>query len=139
MNITKPSKEDLAAVAMGKPLVEWAKGYLAALPVLLTKNPGFYRAFGPNWWLIKKALVESGNFDFGDQTDAEWIEALEYGATELNLLAAYCYYEDRESMGGLYEQQHILADTDGETVDYYLEDPDMESMYAAQQMAGRTA
>lgn len=126
MQVNKPSTEDLASAALGKPLAEWAKGYLAALPMVMGKNPGFYRAFGPYWWLVKKALVDSGNFTFGEESDAEWIEALDYGDSSLNLLAAYLYYDQRESMGGLLTQEHLL-DSDGDAVEYIISDPDMES------------
>jgi type II restriction/modification system DNA methylase subunit YeeA len=137
MQIAKPTVEELnAAIARaGKSLNKWAAGYLAKLPTFLEKNPGFYRAFGPYWWLVKKALIDHKNFEFGDEADLEWIEALDYGDESLNLLAAFLYYEDRYSEGALTEQQHIM-DGPVDSVEYWLEDPDMEYRVIAWQMEG---
>lgn len=135
MKISKLTSEVLLSVINGKPLPEWAAGYLAKLPDFLENNPGFYRAFGPYWWLVKKALVDHKVFEFGDEVDREWFEALDYGDEGLNLLAAFAYYEERYSQGALTEQQHIIDDLEAvDSIEYLIEDADMEQRFFAQGM-----
>lgn len=130
-NILKPTEADLApliAEATGTlALTLWKPTYLAGINALLTKDPLIYRSFGPWWWLVKNELVKSGNFEFGTDVDAEWVEYLDYGRVELNLLAAHGYMEWRcDEMNDAHGEAHTLECDDGEFIDYLLTDIDME-------------
>jgi len=126
MKVWKPTKEQMqpAIAELKLPMGPWAVKYLETLQGYLTANPIFYRAFGPYWWLVKKALVDASFFEFGEVYDADWFEALDYGENGMNLLVAHHYYDEHFGIGPT-EQQHVL-DGEGEAVDYWLEDPDME-------------
>ena len=137
-NIVKPTEADLAPLITEalelQTLTQWKAKFVATLSDFLTKNPLRYRSFGPWWWLVKNELIKSGNFEFGEDTDAEWVEALDYGRIELNLLAAHGYAEWRDEEGAAHEQQHTLELTDGEMFDYWIDDKDMEQRGLALQM-----
>ena len=137
-NIVKPTEADLAPLITeateNQTLTQWKGRYLASLASFLTKNPLRYRSFGPWWWLVKNELIKSGNLEFGDDVDAEWVDALDYGRMELNLLAAHGYSEFRIEEGAMHEPLHTLELTDGEMFDYLLTDTDMEQRGLALQM-----
>jgi hypothetical protein len=127
----KHTKEDIAkALKVDK---AWAEKYLSTLVGHLTRNPGHYRSFGPYWWLVKRALIESGNLEMGEEYDADVADALDYGDTPTNLAAAFLYQDQQESMGALFETQHIM-DGVGDSIDYWIDDSDMELRYAASRM-----
>ena len=115
MNTAKPSIDRLNTIAgrFKYPFEEWAKGYLAETIELLEVCPEYYRAFGPFWWLVKRAMNDCNYYEFGDVVDREWFEALDYGDEKLNLLAACLYYKQQSEQGDLTEQQHILEGSDG--------------------------
>jgi hypothetical protein len=138
-NIIKPTEADLApliADAIEKQtLTQWKPIFLATLDAFFKNNPLRYRSYGPWWWLVKKELIASGNFEFGEDVDAEWVEALDYGKAELNLLAAHGYADWRCFMQGApHEPLHTLELEDGETIDYLLTDTDMEQLALGQQL-----
>ena len=59
-----------------------------------------------NWWLVKKALIDYGYSGFGDNIDQEWFEALDYGETEYNLVAARAYEDRRFAVGQMIENAY---------------------------------
>lgn len=132
LQINKPSAEDLQpflAEATAKQTVEeWKPKFLAALRKKLVADPLSYRAYGPYWPLLKRAFIDQGDFSFGETTDAEWFEALDYGDETLNLLAAFAYGDSRMDAGATYEAQHLLEDVDGEPIDFFSDDSDMEGL-----------
>ncbi len=137
-NIVKPTEADLAPLiteALEKQtLTQWKAKYIAALDRFFKSNPLRYRSYGPWWWLVKKELIANGNFEFGDDLDAEWVEALDYGRLELNLLAAHGYADWRFENGAGHEPLHTLELTGGETIDYLIADTDMEQRAIAKRI-----
>lgn len=137
-DIIKPTEADLAPLiaeaTATQTLTQWKAKYLATLDSFLKKNPFSYRSYGPWWWLVKKELIAAGNLYFGDDTDAEWVEALDYGRIELNLLAAHGYSDWRVNEGAMHEPLHTLELNNGETIDYLLTDTDMEQLALGQQL-----
>lgn len=138
-NIVKPTEADLAPLITEalelQTLTQWKAKFVATLSDFLTKNPLRYRSFGPWWWLVKNELIKSGFLEFGDDVDAEWVEALDYGRIELNLLAAHGYADWRLEEGAMHEAMHTLELTDGEMLDYLISDTDMEQRALAEQMS----
>ena len=137
-NIIKPTEADLAPLIAeateNQTLTQWKAKYLSRLEAFFKKNPLRYRSYGPWWWLVKKELIATGNLEFGDDVDAEWIEALDYGRLELNMLAAHGYAEWRFEEGAGHEPLHTLGLEDGETLDYLISDTDMEQLALGQQL-----
>lgn len=137
-NIVKPTEADLAPLIVEatetQTLTQWKAKFLASLGQFLTANPLRYRSYGPWWWLVKNELIKSGFLEFGDEVDAEWVEALDYGRIELNLLAAHGYADFRLDEGAMHEPLHTLELTDGEMFDYLSDDKDMEQRALAKQM-----
>lgn len=137
-NIVKPTEADLAPLIAealeNQTLTQWKGKYIKSLTTFLEKNPLRYRSYGAYWWLIKYELIKNGNFEFGEDVDAEWVESLDYGRTELNLLAAHGYADMRFEQGAMNEPLHTLQTTDGEFFDYLIDDKDMEQRSLAKQM-----
>ena len=133
MNIWKPTAEDLQPrVDEARKSGDWAPRYLDGIRKLIQKDPLRYRVFGPYWWLLKKALIDRGDYAFGDEIDLEWFEALDYGNEELNIAAA-CAYEDGrlDSKLNVYDESHMLEDETGEAYEYVTGDSEVDSMAGA--------
>lgn len=130
MSIYTPSEQDLQplyAEAMANQTVDqWIAKLLKGIKSILERDPARYRAYGPYWWLVKKAFVDRDDFTFGESLDAEWVEAMDYGKPELNLLAAWAYEDVQISRGLTYESIHTLEDGEGEAVEFLSADEDME-------------
>jgi hypothetical protein len=136
LNLTflKPSEEELKPVvtyateAVGEEA--WRESFLVNIVQLLQKRPLQYRAFGAYWWLLKAELLALSIDVFGDETDAEWVEKINYGLSVTNIVAAFIYYEKRIELGLIFESNHLieLIDSDGDinTKPYVLHDPEME-------------
>jgi len=135
--IRKPTKEELAplllqATAKIKP-EDWANKFTATMTRYLIRNPDHYRAFGPYWWLVKKALIDRGTLDFGEDIDDAAFAALDYGDETTNLLAAMSYYNvmfeiDRNRV------VHTFEIDGGETLSYTLTDDDAERVSIARKL-----
>lgn len=140
MKIVKPTEADLAGLVVeateSQTLTQWRERYLSMLDDFFTRNSLRYRAYGPWWWLVKKEMIAAGNFEFGEEFDAEWVEALDYGRIELNLLAAQGYADWKVETGGMHEPLHTLEMEDGEFFDYLLTDTDMEIRAIADTLGG---
>lgn len=130
MKIQKPTPEQLLpllSVATQKQTVEqYRESFVAAIKKLVGKDPLRYRTYGPYWWLVKKGLLDRGDFCFGEYFDEEWISALDYGLEELNFIAAFVY-EDVQFQHGIYNAQHSLVDDEGEPVCFVCNDHEMEA------------
>jgi hypothetical protein len=104
---------------------DWIDMILAAIKQMVDNNPMRYRQYGPYWWLIKKALIEREDLSFEDTLDLEWIEALDYGDTALNLMAAFLYGDEKHNLGLLTESFHTMHTPDG-SVEYACNDAEIE-------------
>lgn len=111
---------------------DWVSLYLDGVKKLIKKDPLRYRTFGPYWWLLKKALIDRGDYAFGDEIDLEWFEALDYGSVELNIAAACAYEDDRtDSQCNIHDDSHMLEDENGEAYEYKTGDSEVDSMARA--------
>ena len=130
MNIWKPTADDLQpSIDAAKASGDWVTAYLAGIKTLIQKNPLRYRAFGPYWWLVKKALIDRGETAFGDEIDREWFDALDYGNKEQNIAAAYAYENERtEGNLNVYDESHMLETGDGEPYEYVTGDSEVDAM-----------
>lgn len=137
----KPTKEELEALRAeatknGKVTEEeWVAKHCELVTKILLQDPLRYRSYGPYWWVLKSALLERGaSFGFFDFVDAQWMEAVDYGSTFLNLLAAWMYAENALDMGLIYSHEHTVAfepEEEGMEQDvrpYFLIDEDMETL-----------
>ena len=133
MDVYKPTEDDLtpllAQATAGKSLEEWTEKFLANLKALLLREPIRYRAFGPYWWALKKIFIAKGDLSFGEEIDLEWLEAMDYGKPELNILAAFAYEEQRLAASLIDDPFHIMETADGgDHVEFASSDPEMEIM-----------
>jgi len=135
MRIAKPTEEDLqpllteATTEAGQTVEEWMPRLLASIKAVLLATPLRYRAYGPYWWALKRAYIDSGDTTFGNFLDMEWLQAMDYGKPELNLLAAWAYSDARFNRGLTTDPWHLLEDLSGdepEEIEYVSVDPDME-------------
>lgn len=100
-------KQALAAVPNA---IEWRKKFLGNLATILREDPKRYRAYGPYWWGLKKALVAEGITEFGETVDAEWLAQTDYGDATRNILAAWLYADSYSEPNGLmYSHDHPVA------------------------------
>jgi len=133
-NIYKPTKEDLQPlIEQVGDLVTWEQKFVKALADFLAKNPLRYRGYGPYWWLVKQALIEHGETQFGDHVDAQMVEALDYGERTSNLIAAFTYSEGMFDLGKMTDSYHMIDD-DGEQREYIIADDEMEILHATNQL-----
>jgi len=126
--IEKPTKEELDRViaAAGLPADEWIAALLSGIRSLLLKSPKRYRGYGPYWWLIKKMFVEAGDLEFGEELDAQWVEALDYGEAKYNLAAAFAYEDARFETMNIMEPVHVMVE-DGDPIEFVSADEEMET------------
>lgn len=128
MKIWKPEEQDLrAGIAEAGALSGWEVLYVNRLAAVILKDPLRYRNFGPYWWALKRAMIDQGILEFGDEIDLESFEAIDYGSTELNVAAAYAYEDARHSGNlNIYDDTHILQGDNGEVVEYVISDSGVE-------------
>ena len=131
--ISKPTIEEVQPLLdQAKSSDDWLIKYLTGLVALIKKDPLRYRTFGPYWWLVKQALIAHDIFTFGTEIDREWFLMLDYGNNELDIAAAWLYENGRtDSKCNLYDDSHMLEDGDGEALEYFIADSDVELMAAA--------
>lgn len=131
MNIELPNDTDLdAIVAEGtakQSVEEWENNMLTVFADIVKEEPQRYLAFGYFWWAIKQLMQERGIADFGDETDAELLDATVFSDPALLIAAAFSYQNDRFIEGLIYEARHTYLDKDtGDIQDYILADSDMD-------------
>ena len=129
--IEKPGRDDLdkflAEALQGIDTEQWRATVLAALKTFFIKNPQRYRSYGPYWWLIKKAFIDSGDITFGQDLDEKWVEALGYNDPIYDLAASIFYEDARFDYVNALDAHHQMADDTGEAVEFISSDDDMES------------
>ena len=137
MRIAKPTEEDLqpllseATTEAGQTVEEWIPRLLASIKAVLLASPLQYRSYGPYWWALKRAYIDSKDMTFGTFIDLSWLQAMEYGKPELDLLAAWAYSDSRFNRGLMTDPWHILEDIsedEPEAIEYISVDPDMETL-----------
>lgn len=131
MRIKKPSETDLQPLldeaTENQSVAQYTETYLKTVAELLKRNPLHYRSYGPYWWLMKKALIDSGIGAFEDPvTDLEMVEATEYPSLEHSLLACWAYSESQHDQMAQNSNTHIMELDDDSLVEYALEDSELE-------------
>ncbi len=131
MNIYKPSENDLQPLldqaTANQPVDQWIDKFLANLKAILLKSPLRYRAYGPYWWLLKKAYIDKEDFSFGGFLDREWLSTMDYGKPELNIVAAFLYEDMRTAKNMIDDPFHVMETVDGgDAIEFGSNDPEME-------------
>lgn len=139
-NMYKMTLEDLEALKREATSAvseqEWQTKILGTLAGFIRKDPKRYRAYGPYWWVLKRAMLNNGIADFGDTVDAEWFEKADYGNDAYNILAAHQYSEYAAENGLMYSNEHnvsfkVVDEDMGEYEDtrtYSLVDDEVETL-----------
>ena len=110
---------------------DFAENYLLSLAKLLKDKPDMYLSFGPYWWLLKNELIKIGVNDFGDDSDAEIVEMLEYESRDLNCAACFAAQTLAFDAYATHTNDKAVTGDDGEPFIYRLADDAMELMIAA--------
>ncbi len=119
----------LAADGANEDRVAWLKLVLDGpngIAAQLKKEPTRYRSFGPYWWKIKELLNAMGH-EFGDNYEGSLGEF--YPDDYLYVAAGMLISLDRIP-NNFGNNRYVLPVGNGETVDYILEDREMESVIA---------
>lgn len=110
---------------------DFAENYLKNLASGLIERPDMYLSFGPYWWLLKNELIKIGVNDFGDDSDAEVVEMLEYESRDLNCAACFAAQSLAFDSYSTHTNDKTVIGDDGEPFIYRLADDDMELMIIA--------
>lgn len=132
-NIARYDATDLAplvAEARAEAGGDFAPAFMQSVAKQIKSNPRLYRTFGPYWWVLKRELAKASIGTNGDYVDAETANALDYGSTELNLAACYLAQQKNLETYFLYSNTTMVELISGETVDYVLEDQQLELLIA---------
>lgn len=122
---------------------DWVKENCRIVHKIVARDPKRYRAYGPYWWIVKRALIANGYDDFGDHVDAEWVEQCDYGKDFYNLIAAWMYQERALDFGLIYSNAHTVEfepEEDGmerDVGEYVLTDDEMELLGLEKGTQGR--
>lgn len=109
----------------GQTEAQWMETFLATVAKMLRKNPLWYRAYGIYWWGLKQILIER-DLITSDFIDAEWVEKVQYEQPAYLLLAAFAYHDERQDIGALEDDTHVIELDDGAIDSYVLIDEDFE-------------
>lgn len=111
---------------------DWIAKNIELTAGILRRDPRRYRAYGPYWWVVKRAMINHGLDDFGDFVDLEWYDKVDYGNEFLNLLAALIYQDMVLELGLIYSNDHNIEyepvdeDSEGDVQVYTVADDFME-------------
>ncbi|HDY8182607.1 hypothetical protein [Vibrio parahaemolyticus] len=138
MNLKKPTIDDLKPLyeeaTEGQTEEQWLNHFTASIAKMLKKNPLWYRAYGMYWWGVKKQLIER-ELIVSDFIDADWVEKVQYDNPAYLLLAAFAYHDERQDMGALFDELHVIEMEDGTVESYTLIDEDFEMLAVAKSLA----
>lgn len=95
---------------------------------ILTSRPMMYRSYGMYWWAVKELIVNSGFTGFGETLESGVLGTFNYERKAALCCAAWAYSTDSIDAGNIYSSTHSVATTDGNDMDYYLEDMEMEAL-----------
>lgn len=100
---------------------DWQQKLCNSIAGNIKRDPRSYRAYGPFWWVLKRAMIDNGVTDFGTTIDAQWFENADYGNTTDNMLAAWLYGDNAMDNGLIYSNAHnvTFAVSDDEKGDYH--------------------
>ncbi len=134
MKIKIPTQAELKPLydeaVEGQTEAQWMETFLAAVAKMLRKNPLWYRAYGIYWWGLKQMLIERELIS-SDFIDAEWAEKVQYEQPAYHLLAAFAYHDERQDIGALEDDTHVIELEDGAIDSYVLIDEDFELVAVA--------
>lgn len=134
MKIKIPTQADLKPLydeaVEGQTEAQWMEIFLASVAKMLRKNPLWYRAYGIYWWGLKQMLIER-DLIASDFIDAEWVEKVQYEQPAYHLLAAFAYHDERQDIGALEDDTHVIELEDGAIDSYVLIDEDFELVAVA--------
>lgn len=138
MKIKVPTQAELQPLydeaTEGQTEEQWMETFLSAVAKMLRKNPLWYRAYGIYWWGIKQMLIER-ELVSSDFIDAEWLEKIHYEKPAYLLLAGFAYHDERQDIGALEDDTHVIEFEDGAIDSYILIDEDFELVAVANAIA----
>lgn len=132
-NIEKPSAEELHSTILqvaGEDLEVWASAILPVAAKHLKLYPIQYRNYGPYWWVMKKALIDAGYEYFGDEFDAEMLEAMSDSDKSFAVFRAMLYYDYTIDNDFIGRATHTIVN-DGEDEEYTVYDDYVERQIAS--------
>lgn len=134
MKIKIPTQAELKPLydeaVEGQTEAQWMETFLAAVAKMLRKNPLWHRAYGIYWWGLKQMLIER-DLIASDFIDAEWAEKVQYEQPAYHLLAAFAYHDERQDIGALEDDTHVIELEDGAIDSYVLIDEDFDLVAVA--------
>jgi len=108
----------------------WIQKVIPVLAKQLLDDPIRYRTYGIYWWKIK-IILSQGSYDFGDTQEVN-INTL-YPEPYL-YLAAGMISDIARITAGNFDNRYQYQTEDGDTLDYVLEDRDMEMRIASNEI-----
>ncbi len=129
-DIQIPTADQLAPLAL-EALADTNKqafvnSHVDGITQMLKESPLSYRNYGAWWWSVK-ALLKANGVDFGDDDEPVTREHFHYDNSVLLLCAAWAYSNHIMDMGYTYQSIHLF-DGEEETLEYSIEDTDMEAL-----------
>lgn len=140
MAIQLPIEDDLQELyeeaTANQSAEEFVNRTLENVAKTLKRNPLFYRAYGPYWWLLKQMLIERhGQSLFSEgNLDKSMLNQLSFSSPAYGLVAAWQYAEWQFEMGAQANTQHELETDDGDSTTYELFDEELEVLAAQQKI-----
>lgn len=111
----------------------FSEKYISKIAELIKEKPDLYLSFGAYWWLIKQEMINANLGGFGLYVDAEVLEMLDYGNTDLNCAACYTAQVQAFNDYSTHARERAMLGTDGEIFMYSLSDGEMELRILAKQ------
>lgn len=99
----------------------------------LKNDPKLYRSYGPYWWPLKRLILAFKDYDgfMGNSYDSTLSAAFSYDNDALTVCAAYNFQNMTVESGYMYSNEHQGSTTNGEVVEFVIEDEDMERLILA--------
>lgn len=89
--------------------LEYVNNLTVGIVSILKGTPTYYKAFGPWWPAVKRIIITSGNYDFGQNIDSDVEQIYSYSSDALTLLAATLYSTERLNDHVIDDAYHYLA------------------------------
>jgi hypothetical protein len=100
--------------------------HVRSIAGILDKTPEYYRNYGVYWWALKALMIEHGA-NLGDEREEVTREHCDYENKVALLAAAWAYSQDVIESGNINTTIHTYWIGEDETMEYALEDMDMEA------------
>lgn len=109
---------------------EFIQNHLRGIFETLEHNPLNYRNYGAFWWAIKALMTQHG-YELGEEQENVTKDHFTYADDVTLLCAAWNYQNVMIEDGYIYQSVHtyqVEVDGDYESIEYSIEDSDMEAL-----------